>query len=118
MGIGESLRKRSDPIAVKELFVPRIELPPEKSGRSRGNNSTNSQSGELKTNRLLNNYFQIGRKTPIFSQLKLKSRESTRAGEREKIESFHGGNNVKNEAIMPKAKFLDLMLKRGLDGKY
>ena len=97
--------------------MPKIELRPEKSGRSRGNNSTNSQSGELKTNRLLNNYFQIGRKTPIFSQLKLKSRESTRAGEGDKIESFHGGNNIKTEA-MPKAKFLNLMLKRGLDGKY
>ena len=97
--------------------MPKIELRPEKSGRSRGNNSTNSQSGELKTNRLLNNYFQIGRKTPIFSQLKLKSRESTRAGEGEKIESFHGGNGMKTET-MPKAKFLNLMLKRGLDGKY
>ena len=120
IGIGDTSRKRSDPLAVKELFVPRIELRPEKSGRSRGNNSTNSQSGELKTNRLLNNYFQIGRKTPIFSQLKLKSRESTRAGEGEKIEkveSFHGGNSMKTET-MPKAKFLNLMLKRGLDGKY
>lgn len=85
IGIGDTLRKRSYPLAVKELFVPRIELRPEKSGRSRGNNSTNSQSGELKTNRLLNNYFQTGRKTPIFSQLKLKSRESTRAGEGRKF---------------------------------
>jgi hypothetical protein len=115
------MRKRSEPLAFQGerigLFIPKVATKPKKSERSdnNNNNSTNSQSQDKNNHKMIDNFFKIDRKTPIYSQLKLKSRGNPSSKDTE-FDNYCNNNtipmNINQKTNFPKEKFLAVMLNK------